>query len=99
MTVCVVTLALGGWSRATRGCEQVRSARATIVGRWGDEADAPAAEKYLRSAGATPVTRMLGETLREALPPKPADPKAEPRTPKRFAPAGVRAQEKATKTT
>jgi predicted PurR-regulated permease PerM/mRNA-degrading endonuclease toxin of MazEF toxin-antitoxin module len=69
-TVCVAALAPGGLSRSARLCEQVRAVKTgvrVVVGRWGAEPEAEAAEKLLRSAGATQVTWTLSETLKEVV--------------------------------
>lgn len=71
LVVCIAALAPGGLSRAAQLCQQVRTGKSgarVIVGRWGNEADTPAAEKLLRSAGATRVTWTLAETLQEVAP-------------------------------
>ncbi|QJW93292.1 AI-2E family transporter [Frigoriglobus tundricola] len=81
VTVCIATIAPGGLSRAARLCEQVRAGKTgsrVVVGRWGFEPDENAAEKFLKSSGASLLTRTLAETLHEvapearpALPPEP----------------------------
>jgi hypothetical protein len=71
VSVCVTAVTPGGLSEEARLCEQVRARRGdlrVVVGRWGSDPDATAADKLLRAAGAASVTRTLAETLREIAP-------------------------------
>ena len=91
-TVCIATIAPGGLSRAARLCEQMRAGKTgsrVVIGRWGFEPDVNSAEKFLKSAGASLVTRTLAETLHEVGPDEPSAPPPEPVTALRPASIGA----------
>jgi hypothetical protein len=92
LIVCVAALAPGGLSQAARLCRQARAEKSgprVIVGRWGNEADVPAAEKLLRSSGAAQVTWTLAGTLQEVAPTEERDAKSDPVPAMRPAPIGA----------